>query len=398
LSVIVEEKLAIKLNPNFIYEKPLFNEFVNGIKKTTELNNEKLMKSYITDINNYQTFKNEKIIKTSKIRERAYLITGCTGIVGLNLIIRLINLNTAFKIICLVRNKDGKSGEERLLKKIKQHSEFHNTNQIITIDSDLKNIGNSNIKLYITKFDIISAFLCAADMRHFVDYNSSRKVNVINQITLIKLLYKYHIKINVFSSLAIFGFTGKSFSEITDLKTVEPNLVYGYGSSKLALELIINKSIEKQYPINVFRIGAIIFDSVKNDISEQWLFIYSYLSNKMNLLCDEMDNVIIPYCELDWLIDNIYNISNNKKTFDIFHLHYSEQKSVNKIILTKKNINKKINLIEWSKKAILFSEKDKSINISSVYATINIINELNTLVPLPNYNNKITINKLKLYE
>jgi thioester reductase-like protein len=172
---------------------------------------------------------------------------------------------------------------------------------------------------------------------------------------------------------------------------------YGYGSSKLAFELVIDTYFDKKYPINIYRIGAISPRHLDVSESDQWLAIYYSLSHAMNCLCSEMDAALLPYADVDWLVDGIIRLSEVNTTYEVFHMHYPEAVSVNTIVDTDKAILCRVDKDGWAQKAITFCKENKSVSLSAVYSTINIMHEVISYLPLPNYTNAITTDRLRKY-
>ena len=149
-----------------------------------------------------------------------------------------------YKFVCLIRRKGRNNVWDRFPEFFKGQDTAIDKTRFELIDFDKVLEKELFIQDVIRKHQISKAFLFACDMRHFVDYSVSRVFNIEFQILLLKILKQCRIRINYFSSLAIFGFNGGNFKESYQLNKIEPDFSYGYGSSKLALEIIINQNFE----------------------------------------------------------------------------------------------------------------------------------------------------------
>ena len=223
----------------------------------------------VPTINNISNFK--KIINNyKKIENPTILLTGATGFLGIHVLNYIIN-NTNSTVYCLIRKKENKNAKERLHSKLqyyfnRSYKELLN-DKIFIIETDIteKQLGIDS-SLYNDlgkKIDMV--IHCAADVKHYGDYNSSSKANIKTTDNIIKFCTTFNKILNHISTMTVsgYGLVNIKDSKIFDEDTLNIGQNFNdniYVKTKLIAETKILKSLNKGLLANIFRIGTLTND------------------------------------------------------------------------------------------------------------------------------------------
>ena len=330
----IAKKISCNLKPDF-----------NTINNTNHIQDvSKLVKKIPYDIDIYP---------------KDVLLTGVTGFLGIHVLESLIS-NSNCNIYCLIRSKDEKSPTTRLIERLNYYFEDKFINlinkRIFIIDSDITSPYFGLSKDYYNKLGmkISSVIHCAADVRHYGNYNISEKVNIKATDNIIKFCLDFHVVLNHISTMTVsgYGLVNVNYDGIFDEnkfyihQNYEDNI---YVKTKfLAEEEIFKSSNESGLVANIYRIG-----NLTNRLSDYKFQYNSYENGFLNKLKSIKNLGVLPISMKDYQLeltpvdlcaDAIVKLAINKKienNINIYHLYNNNYISMNVItnILNQNNIN-----------------------------------------------------------
>jgi len=226
------------------------------------------------------------------------LITGVTGFLGIHLLHDLLINRKVKKIYCIIRNKIGLDGSERLKNMI---DFYYNSDKklfdlidekVIILNGDItKPYFNLSKDTYILLQKTVKTLInSAANVKHFAKPEQIKKDNVLSVDTMIEFCQNT-ISFAHISTLSIAGFKAKHTltDKIFDENTLyikqsfnnNPYLISKFNAEKHILEAIQNKGLQAK----IFRLGNIMprqFDGKFQQNADQNIFI-SALKTFLNL-------------------------------------------------------------------------------------------------------------------
>ncbi|KEI95363.1 amino acid adenylation protein [Clostridium botulinum A2B7 92] len=225
--------------------KSAYDSYINDIKKHTNFH-----------VNNEITYKN-------------ILLTGGTGYVGINILKELL-MNTDSKIYLLLRGKNIKEAEDRIMKKATFYfeQEFylkykHRINILIgNISEDYLGMDINTYEKLSLKIDCI--INSAANVKHYGKYEDFYNINVLGTKRLLDFAKKGLIKdFNQISTMSVGSgripnkeFIMFSESDI-DIGQECDNV---YVHSKLEAEKLVEEAGKKSLNTKIFRLGNVTFN------------------------------------------------------------------------------------------------------------------------------------------
>ena len=266
------------------------------------------------------------------------LLSGVTGFLGIHVLDSLLSM-TKCNIYCLVRQKDGKNVKQRLLDRLnyyfpKKYNDLIDK-RIFIIDS---NIINPNFglqdELYTELGNKISSVIhCAADVRHFGDYNLSQKINIQATKNIIDFCLEFNIIMNHISTLTVsgYGLVNVKYDGIFDENTFYINQDYEnniYVKTKFLAEEEIFKALENGLVANIYRIGNLTnrysdykfqFNSYENAFINKLRAI-----KELGILPENLKNYELELTPVDICADSIVKIAiknNIKYNINVFHIY-----------------------------------------------------------------------------
>lgn len=299
------------------------------------------------EINNIENIKipsNSKNFDLSTV-----LITGTTGFLGIHILHDLLLNKKVKKIYCIVRNKIGIDGLERLKNTV---NFYYNSNEkllnllnekVIVLNGDItKPYFNLEKETYfLLQKTITTVINCAANVKHFAKPEQIKIDNVLSVDYMIDFC-KNNISLAHISTLSIAGFKGKNTkNKIYDENTLyikqdfnnNPYLITKFNAEKHILDAIENKGLNAK----IFRLGNIMprqSDGKFQQNANQNIFINT-LKTFLNLkvISDELLNLKIEFSPVDECTQSILNLMNDTSSC-IYHILNNNEISIKFVIDT----------------------------------------------------------------
>ena len=206
--------------------------------------------------------------------EGRVFLTGATGFVGAFLLSQLLQLPEVKSVGCLVRAEDPVSGLLRIRKNLIKYELWQKSfdAKILVLPG---NIAESNLGLNPARFEEIAnwasvVFHLGAHVNYTQPYSVHRGANVIGTSNILRLTVTGKAKtLHYVSSIASYGPTGlilgtKYLPEDEPLLPHIDALPYdtGYSQSQWVAEHMVQKCIERGFPIAIYRPGFVLGHSI----------------------------------------------------------------------------------------------------------------------------------------
>lgn len=342
---------------------------------------------------------------SGKIEFNNVLLTGATGFLGIHILNELIK-NTKANVYCLIRDKDGINGKERLKKKI----EFYFNKdlleeidkRIIVVNGDISNnlLGMNEEEYKKLGYKIDLAIHSAAIVNHYGKEEIFELINVNGTKNIAEFCRKFNVKMNHISTISVSAdFVSnkkilKEFNEHT-LYIGQPYKKNIYVKTKFEAEYALLKEMSKGLEVTIFRLGNITSrysDGKFQENDYQNAFLNRILSFiKIGKVTEEMLKYKFDMSPVDICSNFITTILQYQSSYGkVFHIENSNKitlgdiiKALNikdieiitqeEFIKTIKNSKELMGIInDVTGKAVL----NKNININSDF-TQNYLNKLN---------------------
>jgi thioester reductase-like protein len=195
---------------------------------------------------------------------KSVLLTGGTGFLGMHLLQEILNTTDAV-VYCLIRSANGKAAVERLAHVLNFYfgKKYHRLIgiRILPVQGNISspNLGMTG-KMYDKLVGIVdTVFHCAANVRHYGQYEEFKKVNVDGTAQIIDFCMKAGAVMNHISTASIAGgfapdSKDRDFSE-KDLYIGQNYSENVYIRSKFEAEVLVFKAMEAGLRARVIRIG-----------------------------------------------------------------------------------------------------------------------------------------------
>ena len=341
----------------------------------------------VPTINNISNFK--KIINNyKKIENPTILLTGATGFLGIHVLNYIIN-NTNSTVYCLIRKKENKNAKERLHSKLqyyfnRSYKELLN-DKIFIIETDIteKQLGIDS-SLYNDlgkKIDMV--IHCAADVKHYGDYNSSSKANIKTTDNIIKFCTTFNKILNHISTMTVSGYglvnikDSKIFDE--DILNIGQNFNDNiYVKTKLIAETKILKSLNKGLLANIFRIGTLTNDyktkKFQLDFKRNALMNELKLIKNLEIIPNSLKNFNLDFTPVDFCAEAIVKlcmIQNFKYNINVYHLYNNNYVNISTI----KNLLPNIKCVDDNEFKKIASRKQDEyiIGLPEFYSKLNLL-------------------------
>ncbi|VBB05116.1 phosphopantetheine attachment site [Lucifera butyrica] len=204
------------------------------------------------------------------------LLAGGTGYLGIHILYQLLQ-NTGYKVYLPVRGKNDTAAKERLWAKLKFHFNLEGdglADRICVFNGDL---SKEYLGLEPDRYrELAGAIDCvinsAAHVKHYGHYDDFHAVNVLGTQRLAEFAGQGKRKAYNFISTTSVGsgyVGGRSRLVFTeeDCDVGQSSDNY-YVATKLAAEKFLLKAREKGLPVNIFRVGNLVFDSATGIFQE----------------------------------------------------------------------------------------------------------------------------------
>lgn len=312
------------------------SNFIENKHKSSCLNAE------IANIENIKIKNNSKEFDLSTI-----LLTGTTGFLGIHLLKELLTNKNVKKIYCIIRNKIGIEGHERLINNVNYY--FNSDEKILNLISQKVVVLNGDIsKPYfnlekdvysLLQKEVKTVVNSAANVKHFAKPEQIKNDNVISCDQIIDFC-RDKISLAHISTLSIAGFNGKN----TEQKIFNENTLYikqkfnnnPYLISKFNAEIHILSAIEK-YGLNakIFRLGNImprVKDGKFQPNYKQNIFMnsFNYIFNLKTISQDMLD-LKVEFSPVDECAKSIMNLLNSSGN-NIYHIINNNTISIRTLI------------------------------------------------------------------
>lgn len=193
------------------------------------------------------------------------LLTGVTGFLGIHLLAQLLD-STNYNIFCLIREKNGSTAKERLCAKLDYYFDgkykdlidkriiIYSTNitqkHFGLMDSDYKYIGKNT-------FAVLHA---AADVRHYGNYEHSKKINITATKNMISFCMSFHCILHHISTMTVsgYGLVKVKTDSLFDENSFYINQKFSdniYVKTKFLAENYIYAAVQKGLIAKIYRIG-----------------------------------------------------------------------------------------------------------------------------------------------
>ncbi len=390
----------INIGVQDFYDNPSIEKLSQKIKSE---------KSSTTTKNSNHIENISKIQKTLKEninnKHKNILLTGVTGFLGIHVLDKLLSL-TKSNIYCLMRGKDGKSINQRLLDRLdyyfpKKYNELIDK-RIFIIDSDItdKNFGLKEEQYSDLGKKISCVIHCAADVRHYGDYNLSEKINVHATKNIIDFCLNFNIIMNHISTLTVsgYGLVKVNYDGIFDEDKFYINQNFNdniYVKTKFLAEEEIFNASKNGLIANIYRIGNLTnrFSDYKFQFnSYENAFINKLRAIKeLKMLPESFKDYKLELTPVDLCAESIVRLSifnGIKYNINIYHLFDENYVSMKLIADIFKNEN--INIEYVSNK--VFEEK-----LANNFSSINVLPEFFDQLELKigNNNSKFDFSNVK---
>ena len=191
------------------------------------------------------------------------MITGTTGFLGVHLLKELLERHPQTSFFCLVRN------EEKLI----QHwncmfDEPYPQERIRAVVGDISKdgLGLSVEDMQLCRAKASAVFHCAADVRHFGQWEASYAVNTLGTERIVNFCLETGAVLHHVSTMSVNGYVLTGMNELLSDEFAEDNLYIGqryrenvYVHSKYLAEKIILDARDKGLKCNIYRIGNLLW-------------------------------------------------------------------------------------------------------------------------------------------
>lgn len=408
-------KYNLNLKVYDIYQHPTIRDLYDNL-----LSHHTLKKDI--DISHYQKLNTlVKSFSTTSIAQEkndplSILLTGCTGFLGVHILIELLkSSNSIKKIYCLIRDKNNIDIEERFWKKI--HFYFGKNydtliKKYVTLirgDLTFKNFNLNDTDYLNLVSDVDSVIHTAANVKHYGKYSDFELINVTGTKNIVDFCKASNSHLYHISTMTVSGnyllkqskdnilFDEKSFYQHQNF---EDNV---YAKTKLIAEMNVLDAISNGLDATIMRIGDLTgryYDGVfQENIQENSIYLRLKSIIEIGYIPVSIKNNLLEFTPVDYAAKSIVKIvfSNNANK-RIFHIYNPNMLKTDKLIKYVNDLNcpiKIIDTIEFNK--LINTLSSNKIDKFKVSGLINDFTENNDLIynyTIPQ-DNKITVNYLK---
>lgn len=263
------------------------------------------------------------------------LLTGATGFLGAHILHALLRKESG-KIYCLIREKDGQTKNQRLLKTLKWYfdDEYKDMleQRIISVSGDIDHDGLSEE----LPDDIHTVIHAAAIVKHYGPYSEFEKINVDGTRNVAAFAEKIGAELIQISTASVSGRVIEE-ADITDNSEGGPcfketNLYIGqnldnvYIRSKFEAErLIMDRMLTGRLKAKIIRVGNL------TNRQRDYCFQPNYTTNaflrrmkailELGKFPDSILDMFTEFSPVDLTADGIINIAQYGGNYTIFHLY-----------------------------------------------------------------------------
>lgn len=387
-----------KLNMQDFYNYPSIQDLAEFIE------NKNQNSSLVPETDNIDIISESlsKQLKSNSFDLSSVLLTGVTGFLGIHLLRELLLNKKVKKIYCIIRNKIGIEGPERLKNMI---DFYYNSDKKIFDLIDEKviilngEITKPNFNLSVDTYSLLqntvkTVINSAGNVKHFSKPMQIKNDNVVSVDNIIDFC-RDNISFAHISTMSIAGFKDKNTTDdIFDEKTIyinqsfnnNPYLITKFNAEKHILDAVISKGLQAK----IFRLGNImprVSDGIFQINKNQNIFMNAFKTIlNLQVISEEMINFKVEFSPVDECATSILKLCNDNSAI-IYHVMNNNEISIKNIIKYFEKSGHKIEIVSANK----FVNSLKSID--DVYVkeyilgtNLNKISLKNSLNILKNYN------------
>ncbi len=327
----------IKINTQDFYKYRTVRELAEKIDSTCNTIDSQFSKELETINNSFYKHK-ESYADFTKNAYKHVLITGITGYLGIHVLHEFLE-NSNSKIIAVVRDKNGVSGEARLKELYKFYfGKRLKLSRIAFINTDItkKSLGlnKATYEKICKKVDLV--INCAANVHYYGDYEDFKKINVYLTNNLALFCLENRIKFIHISTMGVSGNylvnQTKGFSNFSE-DDFFIGQVYNenvYIQTKFEAEKLLYELASKGLNVSIFRVGNLtgryLDGHFQKNIEENAFYNILRVILKYNILPNTMLDQFLEFTPIDLCAKAIFtlstSVSTNKRVFNIFNQNY----------------------------------------------------------------------------
>ena len=259
---------------------------------------------------------------------KGILITGTTGFLGVHLLNDLIKRFENTNVFCLVRDAD----------KLEKHwcemfpDELFPSGRIICVLGDLTkpHLGLSPDDYLRCAERVAAVYHCAADVRHFGQWETSYAVNTKGTENIIDFCLTAGASLHHVSTMSVNGFILTTYGEKLSDTFAESNLFVGqrfkenvYVHSKYLAEKAVLDARKRGLKANIYRVGNLLWRDrdgrfQKNREAHDFYMI-THASLELHAIPQEFSNLLFDMTAVDLCAEAIGTLSAGKLG-NIFHM------------------------------------------------------------------------------
>ncbi|MEN7546959.1 amino acid adenylation domain-containing protein [Rapidithrix thailandica] len=309
---------------------------------------------------------------TSLANFESVLLTGATGILGVNILYELLK-STEAKVYCLVRCKSESHGRERVTGQLKSHQRWEDAfmPRIHIVPGDLEKprlgLQPEEFESLATTLDVI--FHNGAQVNFAYPYHVLKKANVDGTKEILKLAALHGLKpVHFISSLSVFENYHHSaiISEGHQLLLNDKLLNdLGYTQSKWVADKIMIEARQAGFPVNIYRPETISGHS-ETGIWNTSDFACKSLRNMA--IVSAIPNVPIKFnwVPVDYASRSIVHLAKNpkglNKNYHIISPHYLQMSDIIKWIKPLGFDIKKLSFRKWKSRILSLQGKNEVLD------------------------------------
>ena len=308
------------------------------------------------------------------------LITGITGYLGIHILNQFLD-NSKSKIIAVVRDKNGVSGNTRL----KELYKFYFNKKlplgritIINTDITKKNLG-LNKELYNRLSSKINLIInCAANVHYYGEYEDFKKINIDVPDSLSDFCMQKNIKLVHISTMGVSGnylvnkekgFTNFSEDDFFIGQHYNDNI---YIQTKFEAEKLLYEKTKNGLNASIIRVGNLTgrFSDghFQKNISENAFYNILRIILKYRMLPNTMLSQFLEFTPIDLCSNAIYtiitNVNTDRRVFNVFNQNYLSAENLLNIL---KLLNINVDVISGNE------FKDNILKLTKEYPEENIL-------------------------
>ena len=308
--------------------------------------------------NLYYNFNNYFSKETINVKN--ILLTGSTGFLGAHILNELID-NTSANIYCIIRNKNGKSPESRLINKLKYYFNDkllnHLNKRIYVLPADISvpkfGLSEKEYNNLGKKIDLV--IHSAAIVDHYGNKDLFELINVTGTNNIIDFCKDFSVYMNHISTTSVSSYIPESTSPVIfDEHCLYVGQNYSdniYIKTKFEAEHNILESINNSnIKASVYRLGNIsarFLDGKfqENDTKNAFLNRVTTLS-KLDKIAKSFSDLKIDLSPVDYCAKIITSLCLLKSSYPkVFHIYNNNQLNLIDMINTLKPDNKKLDIV-----------------------------------------------------